>query len=657
MSEIVAYIRRKLSVRVGLMVVVFAAVIFVTALSFLSYQARNAVRQEAISRATRILDKTSLRVEGIMNRVEVATHMTKWLVERHPDNPDSMMVYSRGLLANTPDFYNASIAFEPNYFKDKGLYYSAYSKKLRSRRDSVAGDSIRTIQGGSDSYQYFYMDWYLMAKLLGRPSWTEPYIDYDAPSGTSEMVTSYCEPLVGNNGQVMGVINTSLSLNWLSQLITSVRPYPHSFSMMIGRGGTYLVHPDSTKIIRETIFTHSLEQPDTAITALGHAMQRGEEGMRRMNLYGIESYVFYKPLGHTGCSMAIVCPESDVFSGFNKLRRTVTAIVMVSLLLMLYVFIRVISHELKPLRRLVKGAETIASGQFDAQLPELQRIDEIGQLSHSFADMQQSIVKYMDELQDTTAQKTSIERDIHIASAIQMGMLPTNFPTYPDRDDVQIFASLVPAKEVGGDLFDFYFRDEKLYFCIGDVSGKGVPASLFMAVTRSIFRTVSAHETMPDCIVTAMNKTIAEMNKRYMFVTLFVGVLDLHTGHLHYCNAGHDAPLLVGQGISELPCDSNIPVGFRPQWQYTLQEAQIFPGTTIFLFTDGLTEAMNAVKEQFQMARVNDVAVQALAHGEQQPRQLIALMTDAVSQFVGDAEQSDDLTMMAIQYIRSQEEQ
>ena len=657
MSKIVAFIRRKLSVRVGLMVVVFAAVIFVTALSFLSYQARNAVRQEAISRATLILDKTSLRVEGIMNRVEVATHMTKWLVERHPDNPDSMMVYSRGLLANNPDFYNASIAFEPNYFKDKGLYYSAYSKKLRSRRDSVAGDSIRTIQGGSDSYQYFYMDWYLMAKLLGRPSWTEPYIDYDVPSGTSEMVTSYCEPLVGNNGQVMGVINTSLSLNWLSQLITSVRPYPHSFSMMIGRGGTFLVHPDSTKIIRETIFTHTLEQPDTAITALGHAMQRGEEGMKRMNLYGIESYVFYKPLGHTGCSMAIVCPESDVFSGFNKLRRTVTAIVMVSLLLMLYVFIRVISHELKPLRRLVKGAETIASGQFDAQLPELQRIDEIGQLSHSFADMQQSIVKYMDELQDTTAQKTSIERDLHIASAIQMGMLPTNFPTYPDRDDVQIFASLVPAKEVGGDLFDFYFRDEKLYFCIGDVSGKGVPASLFMAVTRSIFRTVSAHETMPDCIVTAMNKTIAEMNKRYMFVTLFVGVLDLHTGHLHYCNAGHDAPLLVGQGIGELPCDSNIPVGFRPQWQYTLQEAQIFPGTTIFLFTDGLTEAMNAVKEQFQMARVNDVAVQALAHGEQQPRQLIALMTDAVSQFVGDAEQSDDLTMMAIQYIRSQEEQ
>ena len=235
-----------------------------------------------------------------------------------------------------------------------------------------------------------------------------------------------------------------------------------------------------------------------------------------------------------------------------------------------------------------------------------------------------------------------------------MGMLPEKFPTRAERDDVQLYASLTPAKEVGGDLFDFYFRDEKLFFCIGDVSGKGVPASLFMAVTRSTFRTVSAHESMPDRIVTIMNKTIADMNKNNMFVTLFVGVLDLPTGRLRYCNAGHDAPLLVGAGVGELPCDSNIPVGFMPTWKYTLQEAHIFTGTTILLFTDGLTEAMNANYEQFQMERVNDVASRALAKQQQEPRQLIGLMTEAVRQFVGDAEQSDDLTMMAIQYIKQQ---
>lgn len=646
MSGIKNYVRRKLSIKVSLWVVFFAAIIFNVALGFLFYQAREAVREEAISKATQILKNTSIRVESILNRVEVASNMTMWLVQRHPDRADSMFVYSRGMLLNNPDFYNCSIAFEPYYFKDKGRYFSAYTKYI--------GDSIRTIQGGNDNYQYFYMDWYLMAKLLDKPSWTEPYIDIDVATNTSEMVTSYCQPLKNHQGEVIGVINTSLSLNWLSHTISAVKPFPNSYSIMIGRGGTYFVHPDSTKITRQTIFTQTLEHPDTALTALGHAMQRGEEGLKQMNIDGKDCYVFYKPLGQTGCSMAVVCPESDIFQGFDRLRNSVRAIVFVGLFLMLFFFIRVITSELQPLRRLAEEAETIASGQFDTQLPELQRIDEIGQLSQSFGNMQQSLVKYIEELKDTTIQKASIERDLSIASDIQMGMLPVKFPTKEDRDDVQLYASLTPAKAVGGDLFDFYFRDEKLFFCIGDVSGKGVPASLFMAVTRSIFRTVSVHESMPDRIVTIMNRTIADMNKTNMFVTLFVGVLDLPTGRLHYCNAGHDAPLLVGAGVGELHCDANIPVGFMPQWKYTLQEAHIFTGTTIFLFTDGLTEAEDINHAQFQMERVHEVAGQALAQQKQEPKELIGSMTEAVHQFVGDAEQSDDLTMMAIQYIKQQ---
>lgn len=644
MKGMLQYIRRKLSVRVSLWVVLFAALIFVVALGFQFYQSREAVRQEAISHASQILDKTSLRVEGILNRVEVASNMTKWLVLRHPNKADSMFVYSRGMLQNNPDFYNCSIAFEPEHFQDKGRYFSAYTRYV--------GDSLRTTQGGSDNYQYFFMDWYLMSTLLDKPCWTEPYVDFDVATNTSEMVTSYCQTIKDKEGKKIGVINTSLSINWLSQTISMVKPYPNSYSIMIGRGGTYFVHPDTTKITRQTIFTQTMEHPDTALIALGHAMQRGEEGMKKMFFNGKDCYVFYKPLGQTGCSMAIVCPEEDIFGGFDRLRRAVMSIVVVGLLLMLYLFIRIITRELSPLRRLAREAETIASGQFDAVLPDFQRIDEIGQLSHSFGNMQQSLVKYIEELKETTAQKASIESDLRIASGIQMGMLPEQFPTKADRDDVQIYASLTPAKEVGGDLFDFYFRDDKLFFCIGDVSGKGVPASLFMAVTRSVFRTVSVHESMPNNIVTIMNTIIADMNKTQMFVTLFVGVLDLPTGHLHYCNAGHDAPLLIGDGIGELPCDPNIPVGFLPSWEYSLQEAQISTGTTIFLFTDGLTEAMDANYAQFQMERINDVASQALSQQQQEPHKLINKMTDAVHQFVGDAEQSDDLTMMAIQYIR-----
>ena len=648
MKEFFQLIRRKLSVRVSLWVVLFAAIIFNVALGFLFFQSRDAVREEAVNHAMQILDKTSLRVEGILNRVEVASNMTTWIVQRHPDKPDSMFVYSRGMLLNNPDFYNCSIAFEPYYFEDKGRYFSAYTKH--------DGDSIRTIQGGSDKYQYFFMDWYLMPMLLDKPCWTEPYMDYDVATNTSEMVTSFCQTIKDHHGQKIGVINTSLSISWLSQTISATKPYPNSYSIMIGRGGTYFVHPDTTKITRQTIYTQTIEKPDTALEALGHAMQRGEEGMKHMIIDGEDCYVFYKPLGQTGCSMAIVCPEKDVFSSFNRLRQSVMAIVIIGLLLMLYLFIRIITRELNPLRRLAQEAETIASGQFEAELPDFQRIDEIGQLSHSFAGMQQSLVKYIEELKETTAQKASIERDLHIASDIQKGMLPEKFPTKADCDDVQIYASLTPAKDVGGDLFDFYFRDEKLFFCIGDVSGKGVPASLFMAVTRAVFRTVSAHESMPDQIVTTMNKMMVDMNKTLMFVTLFVGVLDLPTGRLHYCNAGHDAPLLVGAGVGELPCDSNIPVGFMPTWKYTLQEALISPGTTIFLFTDGLTEAMNADCAQFQMNRINEVALKALSTQQLEPHQLIEQMTAAVHEFVGDAEQSDDLTMMAIQYSRQQRE-
>jgi sigma-B regulation protein RsbU (phosphoserine phosphatase) len=340
------YIRRKLSVRVSLWVVLFAAVIFVVALSFFFIQARDAVRQEAISRATQTLNNTTLRVERILNRVEVASQMTMWLVDRHLDHPDSLFVYTRGMLRNNPDFYNCSIAFEPDHFKDRGRYFSAYTKHV--------ADTLRTIQGGGNEYQYFYMDWFLLPTLLNKPCWTEPYVDYDVSTNTGEMVTSYAAPIKDKQGRNIGVVNTSLSLNWLSQTISSVKPYPNSYSIMIGRGGTYFVHPDTMKITRQTIFTRSMEQEDTAQVSLGHAMQRGEEGIKHMYIDGKDCYVFYKPLGNTGCSMAIICPESDIFGGFDRLRRTVMSIVTVGLLLMLYLFIRIITRELRPLHRLAK---------------------------------------------------------------------------------------------------------------------------------------------------------------------------------------------------------------------------------------------------------------------------------------------------------------
>ena len=637
MKNILAYIRRKLSVRVSLWVVMFAAVIFITALSFLFYQSREAVRQEAINRATQILDKTSLRVEGILNRVEVASNMTHWLVQRHPDKADSMFVYSRGLLLNNPDFYNCSIAFEPYYFEDKGRYFSAYTKHI--------GDSIRTIQGGSDNYQYFFMDWYLMPTLLDRPCWTEPYMDIDVLTNTTEMVTSFCQAIKNRDGNVIGVINTGLSLNWLSHTISAVKPYPHSYSIMIGRGGTYFVHPDTTKITCQTIFTQTIEHPDTALTALGHSMQRGEEGMKRMILNGEECYVFYKPLGKTGCSMAIVCPESDIFGGFDRLRRAVMGIVIVGLLLMLCLFINIITRELSPLRRLAHEAETIASGQFDTQLPNFQRTDEIGQLSHSFGNMQQSLVKYIEELKDTTAQKASIESELNVAHSIQMSMLPSVFPNLEGLD---MYASMTPAKEVGGDLYGYLLKDDNLYFCLGDVSGKGVPASLFMAQVTRLFRTLANQQIPPADICTQMNEALSgDENSTNMFVTLFIGLVNLTTGHLSFCNAGHNPPVIGGgehhgEFLQMLP---NFPIGVLSGLQFQGEEIDSIKGRPLFIYTDGLNEAENLKNEQFGDDRLLDILRNT--HFET-ARQVIETLAVEIEHHRNGADPNDDLTMMCL---------
>mgnify|MGYP002521752651 FL=1 len=307
--------------------------------------------------------------------------------------------------------------------------------------------------------------------------------------------------------------------------------------------------------------------------------------MHQMIVDGKDCYVFYKPLGTTGWSVAIVCSESDIFGGYFRLLKIVTGIIILGLAIMLLVFSRIITKELKPLQQLAHGAETIASGHFDEELPQTQRTDEIGQLSQSFNNMQHSLTNYIEELKETTASKALIEGELQTASNIQQSMLPKIFPAYPERDDIDIYGRLRPAKEVGGDLFDFYIRDEKLFFCIGDVSGKGVPASLVMAVARSLFRTVSTHENRPAKIVNAINDAMSKDNDSNMFVTFFLGVLDIPTGRLRYCNAGHNAPIAIKQDdVRFLEIIPNLPLGIMTDFRFEEQECVIPYGATIFLY-------------------------------------------------------------------------
>ena len=257
----------------------------------------------------------------------------------------------------------------------------------------------------------------------------------------------------------------------------------------------------------------------------------------------------------------------------------------------------------------------------------------------------------MNRLHQVEMERERIGSELRIAKGIQMEMLPTMGTVYQQRDDVSVCASLEPAKEVGGDLFDHFIRDEKLFFCIGDVSGKGVPAAMVMAVIHSLFRMATANESSPSRIMQIINEVSCHNNKTNMFVTMFVGVLDLPTGRLRYCNAGHDRPVIVGR--DELPVIANLPIGLFNDFRYEQQETTLGAGDMLFLYTDGLTEAMNPTHQQFTQNRMMTILD---ASAGLSPEELLAKMSDEVRSFAAGAEQSDDLTMMAIRYTPRNEE-
>ena len=635
-KQSLSFTKRSLATKLSLIIVFFTAIILIAALGYLFGVSRQAIRKEAIDRATEQLENTTLRVTAILGQVEVAANNTAWLINRHLDTPDIMFEYSRRILENNPELNGCSIAFEPYYFPGRGRYFSAYSYNDNG--------VIKTTQEGNDHYEYFYWDWYQLCKLLDRPVWTEPFMDYNPDDIYSkDMIASYCQPLKDKEGQYIGTLSVDISLEWLSKTISAVKPYPNSYSIMIGQGGTYFVHPDSTKLVYQTIFTESMEHPDTAMSNLGHAMQRGEEGMRQLNLNGEDCYVFYKPLGTTGWSVAIVCPESDIFGSFNRLRRAVTGAVITGLILLMLVCFQIIRRELRPLTRLARQAETISSGDFSMTLPDDGRRDEVGQLRQSFSEMQQSLVNYIEELKSTTAQKASIERELKVASDIQMSMVPRMFPPFPNRNDIDLYASMTPAKEVGGDLYDFFIQEEILYFCVGDVSGKGIPASLFMAVTRNLFRIVAQQGYSPAEIATQVNDHLCRDNDQGMFVTMFIGKADLRTGHLDYCNCGHNAPILNGQFLKMQY--TNRALGFLEGIPFYGESIDNIKGEQVLLYTDGLNEAENPKQELLGNERLIELMQDAK---DLDAQQVIDMLLAAVETHRAGAIPSDDLTLLCL---------
>ena len=603
--------------------------------------------------STRVFNE---KINNVFSTVEVAVSNNMPEVVENINNDHRQYFAVEHLLKLNPNIMGAAVAYNPDYEPKKGQPFSPYAY-----RDSLG---IHPKQLNTQEYDYLHQEWYTKPIAIGKSTWSEPYFD---KGGGEVMMITYSQPIINSQGEIYAIQTADIALDWLSELMQELdstaleglnfvetEDSTANYSFIVTRKGTYVAHPDETKLLNQNLFDFLKDTGNTK--ALVHA-KKMLEGNKAIDYFsfrdtnGVNCFMFLTKIEHTDWVMSTVVPFSEILYPASVFVGIFVVLIIFGLIIVGLICRSAIRRTTKPISMFADSADEIASGNLSAELPTVKTKDEMLRLYNSFKTMQESLIQQIEETKSANEEKGRIESELNIARDIQMSMLPKTFPPYPDRNDIEIYGQQNPAKEVGGDLYDFYIRDEKLFFCIGDVSGKGIPASLVMAVIRTLFRTISFREAQPDRVMFGMNNAISDNNESNMFVTLFLGVLDLPTGRLRYCNAGHNSPLLIGQTKGLLPCSPNVPLGVMQDWKFDQQESTIDIGTCIFLYTDGLTEAEDIKHEQFSEERMMDVAKQA----SHQPQHFVEQMYTAVQQFVGNAEQSDDLTMLAIQYTKPQE--
>ncbi|MBQ7516988.1 MAG: SpoIIE family protein phosphatase [Bacteroidales bacterium] len=448
--------------------------------------------------------------------------------------------------------------------------------------------TIEVMQLGSAEHDYTKMDFFTVPLEKKKSCWTKPYMDNE---GAHTMVTTYSVPVYLPSGEYVAVVAADLDADWMNEILEEAKTYKSTRRYLIS-GQYELLSGNDSPVILEAI--QRIKEDDSGHDEDGYITMKDERGEK--------IHVFYHAVGgKTDWILMNIVDDSEIFGELRSIR----------LLLILLV-----------------GAGLLALGIIIYRSSRnLQRLNRIN------------------------AEKERIGGELQVASRIQQSMLPAN---HLQRDDVEICASLTPAREVGGDLYDYFIRDEKLFFCIGDTSGKGAPSAMLMGVTHSLFRAFSIRENNPARIMQAINESACQGNDSNMFITFFVGVLDLPTGRLHYCDGGHDRPLILGmsgqeEAVISLECNPHLPLGVWPETKFSAQEITLPPGSTLFLYTDGLTEAKDLAHKQFGLERIKETLVRC-AQAKLSPAKILLGISRKVQLFVGEAEQSDDLAMLAIRY-------
>ena len=625
---------KSFSKRLSIYVITITAILLLGVIALVSYFTSKIMYKESKQTAENELKSIIADINGMLSSVEASVNNIAWLVDDKLNTPDAMYELTEKLVSRNEMIVGSAIAFLPYYYSEKGYYFSPYTCK-----DHQKG-TIKSFQMGNEDYDYPSMEWFQYPQLTKKPVWNEPYFD---DGGGNMMMTTYSYPLLDVSGKMYAVLTADISLDDLTKRMSEIKPYPSSYTIMLAKNGTYLAAPEKDKILNKTLFSHSMENESDDLFRIADKMINGTDDAGYEVFNNINNVQCVAAYGHAknGWSVAIICPTNEIQASSRHLLFYILLISLVGLVLMFILCRTAIRKLTAPLTEFSDAAREIAKGNFNAKLPVINTHDEMSQLQESFGFMQDSLVEYIQELKTTMSEKERIESELNIARNIQLNMVPTLFPN-------NLYATLQPAKEVGGDLYDFFEKNGYLYFAIGDVSGKGVPAALVMAITRSAFHFMCSQEMSICEIMSQVNNMISNGNKEFMFVTMFAGKLNLSNGELEYCNAGHNPVANIDENGNAkfLKAKPNLAVGLCEDFPYQGEKTTLAHGSKLVLYTDGVTEAEKKNKEQYEEGRLLEFLA---TNSSSDCKQLTNKLYDDVKCFVDGNEPNDDITILTIE--------
>jgi sigma-B regulation protein RsbU (phosphoserine phosphatase) len=636
---------RRFALRLAGLILSSTALIFLAALGY-NYYASRGKELDDLRKSTALLTRVAAdHIESVLGGAQKVPLALAEALKGRPFREEKLLHLIEGFVLSSPEVFGSTVAYAPYAFDPQKRYFAPYFNRKEG--------ALRFKWLGGEEYDYFTMDWYRLARDRGEPLWTEPYYD---KGGGNILMTSFSVPVFrSQEGKrtFMAVVTADISLEWLNRVMQKVQPVKGSYAFLVSQQGAFLTRPGQNPRLDHLQQLPALAPGNTDLERAIREILAAREGFVALGRFLDEKpvWLYHVPLADLGWSMVVVIPEDEIFTGVNILTRYTLEIGAVGLALLSLVIVLISERISRPLRALTESVRQIAQGNLEAQLPAVTANDEIGVLTRGFDEMQNALKEYMGELERTTAAKERIDSELRIARTIQMSFLPRRFPPFPQREDIDLYAALEPAREVGGDFYDFFLLGEdRLFVAIGDVSDKGIAAALFMAETKSLLKGSAEKEMEPTVLLQRVNFELCQENDALMFATVFCGVLDLPTGVFCYSNAGHNPPILRRRG--ETPAWLEIPAGLilgvRPDASYSPKRVQLAAGDSLLLYTDGITDALNPSQQAFSAQRLLQ---EAAGPPEESALAITQRIFGRVRAYSAGTDPADDMALLCLRYL------